>query len=73
MTADEENPTEFVARKDGDKILIWVVVDGHEVFHAAPPVQFAKQPIQAAVHTFLGRAWPDVFRDENRGRDGLFK
>lgn len=59
----DENPTELVMKKDGDYILIWAVVDGHEIFHAQPPVTMAKGAVQAAVQTFMARGWEKEFNE----------
>lgn len=62
-TQDEEAPTELVMKKEGDYIMIWAVVDGHEIFHAQPPVTMAKGPVQAAVQTFMARGWEREFNE----------
>jgi len=72
----EENPTEFVMKKEGSYILIWAVIDGEEVFHASPPVTAAGDVIQAAVKTFITRAWEQEFNDlleDDSGHEGWFR
>jgi hypothetical protein len=54
---DEEAPTELVMKKEAEYVHIWVVVDGEEVFHASPHVKMIKGPVQAAIQTFLSRAY----------------
>lgn len=54
---EEENVTEFGMRKDGEQVMLWVMLDGQEVFYAEPHVKMCKGAIQAGVQTFLSRAF----------------
>lgn len=73
----EDNPTEFVMRKDGNYVEIWAVVDGTQVFSASPPVTAADSVIQAAVKTWLTRAWEqeltDLIAEDDESKGGLFR
>lgn len=62
-TPQDENPTEFVMRKEGSYVVMWAVVNGEEVFHASPPVTSAGEVIQAAVKTFITRGWEKEFNE----------
>lgn len=57
--------------KEDEKIHIWAVVDGEQVFHAAPPAKVSRSSMTAAVHTFLSRAFEELptddDEDESRG------
>jgi len=53
----QENPTELVMKKEDEFLHVWAVVDGEQVFHAAPHVQMAQAPIQAAIQTFISNAY----------------
>lgn len=56
-----EQATELVMKKDGNVLHVWAIVDGEEVFHAAPTVTRSKGAVMAAVQTFLSRAWQQEF------------
>jgi len=71
----DENPTELVMKKDGEFLHVWGVVDGEEVYHAAPHVQMAQAPIQAAIQTFLSRAYQTEIEElveQNADSKGVF-
>jgi len=77
MTDDEnpENATEFVLQKEGAYVQMWVVIDGQQVFHAAPHWRAVKGPVQAAIQTFLSRAFEAEMMDDVTPDDdssGLF-
>lgn len=62
---DPENPTELVMKKDGDNILVWAVIDGEQIFHAAPSAKFSKSAINAALRTWFGRAFGDMISESD--------
>lgn len=55
----EENPTELVVKKDGSSVHIWALIDGEEIFHAAPHVRASTRSVYAAIQTFFSRAFED--------------
>jgi len=56
-------------RKDGENIVIWAAVDGVQIFHAEPSIKMAKGPIDAAIKTWVGRAFGDVLRANSDEKD----
>lgn len=77
-STEQQSPTELVMKAEGSTVLIWVVVDGEEVFHAAPHVAMSKEAVFAAVKTFYSRAFsehiPDIEDENEQGRlRGIFQ
>lgn len=74
---NEENPTEFVMKKNGTHVEMWAVVNGVQVFQASPPATAAGEVIQAAVKTWITRAWEREFNemldDQDDSREGWFR
>jgi hypothetical protein len=73
----QKDATELVMKAEGSTVHIWVVVDGEDVYHAAPHVAMSKEAVFAAVKTFYSRAFrdhiPDL-EDEDTGRlRGIFQ
>lgn len=72
-----EDATELVMKKEGEYIHIWVVLEGEQIFHAAPHVQMAKMPVYGAIQTFLSRAFehdlPKLKSDEEENSRGIFR
>jgi len=68
---EEDEPTEFVMKKgEGGVVHIWAVVDGEQVFSAAPHITAVGKTVSAAVESWMSRAYRDQI-DELRdlGRD----
>lgn len=77
-TPQDENVTELIMKAEGSTVHIWVVVNGEDVFHAAPHVAMSKHAVFAAVKTFYSRAFadhvPDIDdTDEQGGLRGIFQ
>lgn len=65
-----DDATELVMQKDGSHVEIWAVVNGHQVFHAEPHYQAVKGPVQAAIQTFLSRAYEEeIIEDTTKDDD----
>jgi len=77
MSEQQENATEFVMQKNGNYVEIWAVYQGEQIFHAAPPVTSAPKVVQAAVNTWLTRAWEkeltDLVSEDDESKGGLFR
>jgi len=55
---NDEEPTELVMKKGDDGIVyVWAVVNGDEIFHAAPHITMAKQAISGAIQTWFSQAF----------------
>jgi len=67
-----------VMKAEGTTVHIWVVVDGEDVYHAAPHVAMSKEAVFAAVKTFYSRAFTDHIPqldddEEASGLRGVFQ
>jgi hypothetical protein len=79
QTEEEQNATELVMKAEKSTVHIWVLVNGDEVYHAAPHVAMSKEAVFAAVKTFYSRAFHDHIPDldtetsQNDGLRGIFQ
>jgi len=56
----EDEPTELVMKKgEGGVVHIWAVVDGEQVFSAAPHITAVGKTVSAAVESWMSRAYRD--------------
>jgi len=68
-TNEEDEPTELVMKKGEDGVVhIRAVVDGEQVFSAAPHITAGKKTVTAAVKSWVSRAYRDQI-DELRDPD----
>jgi len=59
-TNEEDEPTEFVMKKGERGVVhIWAVVDGEQVFSAAPHITAVGKTVSAAVESWMSRAYRD--------------
>ncbi len=60
-TNEEDEPTEFVMKKGERGVVhIWAVVDGEQVFSAAPHITAVGKTVSAAVESWMRFIFPKL-------------